>query len=202
MTSRQCKDMVSQFSRKAPRGDERGVSMIELLFVVVTLVIMTAVTAPSVIRQLRGYHLSSTARDVSTMIQRTRYEALRRNTKTPFKLQWSNNIQYFWIDVNNDGNMAGTEAQSMSLKDVDLLPASSVPAVTSMGFSGSVSVNPSPLTFNAHGMPDNSGGTVLPQIYFFGVPGLATYGFRAVSVTPAGKVKVWQSVSGGTWKPI
>ncbi len=61
---------------------DRGFSMLELLIVVAILLTMMAVATPSLMRAIASYRLESNARAVSSLIQRTRFEAMRRNRTT------------------------------------------------------------------------------------------------------------------------
>jgi len=60
----------------------RGFSLLEMLVVVAILITVMAIAAPSLLRAIASYRLESNARGVSSLIQRTRYEAMRRNRTT------------------------------------------------------------------------------------------------------------------------
>jgi prepilin-type N-terminal cleavage/methylation domain-containing protein len=59
-----------------------GFSLLEMLVVVAILLTLIALATPSLIRAINAYRLESTARGVSSLIQRTRFEAMRRNRVT------------------------------------------------------------------------------------------------------------------------
>ncbi|MCI0356607.1 MAG: prepilin-type N-terminal cleavage/methylation domain-containing protein [Acidobacteria bacterium] len=75
--------MMTGTSKNLPRPRaDRGFSLLELLVVVAILLTMMAVATPSLLRAINSYRLESSARGVSTLIQRTRFEAMRRNRTT------------------------------------------------------------------------------------------------------------------------
>ena len=61
---------------------ENGFSLLEMLVVVAILITVMAIAAPSLLRAINSYRLESNARGVSGLIQRTRFEAMRRNRTT------------------------------------------------------------------------------------------------------------------------
>jgi len=61
---------------------QSGFSLLEMLVVVAILITVMAIAAPSLLRAINSYRLESTARGVSGLIQRTRFEAMRRNRTT------------------------------------------------------------------------------------------------------------------------
>lgn len=70
-------------SNRLPRAHaEKGFSLLEMLVVVAILITVMAIAAPSLLRAINSYRLESNARAVSGLIQRTRFEAMRRNRTT------------------------------------------------------------------------------------------------------------------------
>ena len=61
---------------------QAGFSLLEMLVVVAILITIMAIAAPSLMRSVASYRLESNARAVSSLIQRARFEAMRRNRTT------------------------------------------------------------------------------------------------------------------------
>ena len=58
-----------------PAGGGAGFSLLEVLVVIAILLTLMALATPSMLRAINSYRLESTARGVSTLIQRARFEA-------------------------------------------------------------------------------------------------------------------------------
>ena len=63
------------------RTKQRGFTMLELLFVVMIVLIMSAIAVPALFRSIRGYQLEGAARKVANMVVRARFEAVQRNRR-------------------------------------------------------------------------------------------------------------------------
>jgi len=61
---------------------QAGFSLLEMLVVIAIMLTVMAIAAPSLLRAIASYRLESNARGVSSLIQRTRFEAMRRNRTT------------------------------------------------------------------------------------------------------------------------
>lgn len=59
-----------------------GFSLLEMMVVIAIIFVLAAIATPSLIRSVRRYQLESAARQVSNMLLRARYEAMRRNQRT------------------------------------------------------------------------------------------------------------------------
>ena len=60
----------------------RGFSLIELLVASAIILVVAAIATPSIVRSIRAYRVGSVGIEVSNILQRTRYEAIRRNIRT------------------------------------------------------------------------------------------------------------------------
>ena len=63
------------------RAKSRGFSLIELLIVVGIILVLSAISTPSLFRAIRSYQLESAGRQVGNMLLRARYEAMQRNRR-------------------------------------------------------------------------------------------------------------------------
>lgn len=66
--------------RGLPAG-QGGFSLLEVMIVVMVILILAAIAAPSLMRSIALYQLESSARQVSNLLLRTRSEAMQRNTR-------------------------------------------------------------------------------------------------------------------------
>lgn len=177
-----------------------GFSLIELLVVMGVILVIGAIAIPNVLQSLRTYRLSSTATEVANLIQATRYEAIRANTNVSIRGQAVGNTFVIWID--RDGNLlqGATEPMAMLPSEIQFLPQASVPSIASMGPSYQ-NMQPAAglITFNSRGTVSFGAGAPFVYGMFLGYPNAPTYGFRAVTLTPVGKTKVWAAGAGGRW---
>ncbi|MBI1750803.1 MAG: GspH/FimT family pseudopilin [Acidobacteria bacterium] len=179
-----------------------GFSLVELLIVVGILLVLSAFAFPTVTRSIRTYRLSGAATNVSSMLQLTRFEAVRLNRSNP-PLSWRSQLQggqsVFWVDVNNNGALDSTEPQARFSLEMQFLPAGTAPSVTSMGYA-STQISPAAISFDSRGTV--SFGVAPPVVYVLvlGYANQPAEGYRAVTVTPSGKTQMWSAGADGVWQ--
>lgn len=175
--------------------------MLELLIVVAIIVIVGAIALPNAFRGIRTYRLSRTANEVATIIQATRYEAIRLNTRISVRGQPQGNTFLLWIDRNGNGQPDATEPLVLLPTDIQFVGAAAAPGTASMGAAyANMRAPAGVITFNARGTVDFAGAAPFVFGMFLGFPNEPTYGFRAVTLTPVGKTKVWSAAAGGNWR--
>ena len=180
----------------------RGFSITELIVAFGVLLVVAAIAAPKVTRAVRTYRLSGAATDVANMIQRARYEAIRRNVITRARAvqgaggggQWQ-----VWVDNDNDAAVDTNEPFIFLPPDMSFMALADVPAVNSMGYQNvQLPVN-NAIAFDSRGTVDfGIGGAPAVIVVFLGVPNDPSYGYRAIALTPSGKTKVWRASSGSS----
>lgn len=74
--------MTKATKRARATRKQTGFSLLEMLVVVAILLTVMAIAAPSLMRSIASYRLESNARAISSLIQRARFEAMRRNRST------------------------------------------------------------------------------------------------------------------------
>jgi len=176
----------------------RGFSMIELVIAVGVMLVVAAIATPSVMRSIRAYRVGAVATDVANFIQRTRYEAIRRNTVTTSRAQIANNQWQVWIDYNNDTVVDANEPFILLPADMAFIGSGSVPSTASMGYPTTRLIAGS-ISFDSRGTLSFGGAAPAVMLTFVGNPNDPSAGYRAVAVTPSGKTKVWRS-TGSTWQ--
>ncbi len=165
--------------------------------------VMMAVAVPNAVSQYRQYRLTSTAVGLANFLQRCRYDSIRLNTSvtcyyTPAPAGFT-----FWADDNNNFIADATESQYFFPGDLQLNPA---------GAPGPASTNAPAAVVPAAGVGAATGITFTPRggvfpagsayIFSIGYPapaGADNYGYRAITISPLGKTKVWGASKGTTW---
>jgi prepilin-type N-terminal cleavage/methylation domain-containing protein len=182
---------------------QRGVSMVEVLMVVTIVLVLMAISFPAVARSVKLARLSTTASSVSNLIQRARYEAIRRNTNTLFRVVQQGSRWALYIDVDNSGTITTGDPELVLTNEVQIDTSTSPPAATSMGYSSATRFPDS--STSLYSIPFNSRGNVsfamTPTTYviYLSARDGSRYGFRAVAVLPSGKTKVWMAPTAGPW---
>jgi prepilin-type N-terminal cleavage/methylation domain-containing protein len=180
-----------------------GYSLIELLATVVIILIISGIAIPSMLRMMNGYQLTATARSISDLVERARYEAIKQNTKINLHFTLGAVPQSVWVDVNGTGTLAGNDPKAFYPGQV-LSTGTSIPAVTSMNFPTVTQVaNTGVITFDSRGAIDYTGVVGGPTVWilYFTMNNDASYGAKAITVEPYGRSKVWSSPPGsGNWQ--
>lgn len=214
-----------QLVSRGPKG-QSGRSLLEMLVVIAITACVAVVALPNVLMSYEQFRLSSAATDLSTMIQRTRAAAVSQNAPAALQFSTSSTVcspsATFWIDLNTNGSVDANEMARycLSRRISVATSTSSVPSTINdalLGNMSSVTVNVAsssvPVYFNARGVPCqynstnktcsaiiSGGATASSWVYYlYDAPYLGSNGWAAVTVTPAGRVKVWRW-DGSAWK--
>ena len=177
-----------------------GFSTIELLITVLIMLVVSAIAIPNFMRELNSYKLASTARSVSDLIERTRYEAIKRNTKITCHFTLGATPPSAWIDLNGTGVLANNDPKVV-YSTLILSTGTVLPGAASMGFPGVTAVAPTgTITFDSRGAVDYTGvagGQTVWALYFT-YNNDVTYGAKAISVEPMGRSKTWSGTPGSS----
>ena len=195
-------------SSRTRRRRIAGFSMVELAVSMTVLMILTAIAIPSLMRSFRTYQLNDAASRLSGILKFTRFEAVRRNTTVPLRIQQFGNDWSVWADSNKDGNLDSTEKQVLITGFASLLPASGLPGqgpICNVLFNNggpclntTLSGSNGTVTFDAR-------GAVLPlaaYVLYLGSASNPEFGYRAVILLPSGSTQIWTAPNGGTWQQV
>ncbi|MBI3404101.1 MAG: GspH/FimT family pseudopilin [Acidobacteria bacterium] len=180
------------------QNTQRGFSLFELIVVLAIIMIISAIAVPNIMTSWQQYRLNDAARQMSTLIQMTRYEAIKRNTNVSCRLAVAGGLTFIYIDMNGDGAMQNTESQVYVPRDMVMSPATA-PAYNSMGLGATIAPAGS-ITFDGRGavtFPVGIGAAT--YAFSIGYQGNTSPGYKAISLTPAGKLKVWTAAAVGNW---
>ncbi len=188
------------------RSEKRqaGFSLIELMVVLMIAMIMMAIALPNFIRAYRANRLNGAISDLSNIVQRTRFEAVRLNRSIACRVLPGLPITLF-VDLNGDSIRQATEPVVVLGSEFQFAIAGT-PGPGSMGV-GATAVPPLRLTFDGRGAPDYSntlpGMGLAPasptMLSTLGNASRPQDGYRALTVSPMGKLTVWRAPSGGAW---
>ena len=193
-----------------------GFSLIELLIVVVIILVVAAIATPNIMQAMQNFRLRSSATALAQVTQRTRMEALSANQVK--KLGWA------WTFTGSTWYMSSfIDSNANWMIDANLgenVQVARMPANIWLGWGPDTSTMQldfvaQPLwwqvAFNEQGVPCvyNWGGGAC-QTTWGGQPvGFVMYmyqhrdwnptGYAAVTVSPAGRVRVW-TWSGTRWQ--
>ena len=182
---------------------QSGFSMIELMTVVVIILILSAIALPNFLIGLRNNQLNAASSELSMLIQRARYEAVRRNDTVAVREVVGSDPQQVYVDVNNDIAPQVTEP-TIVLRANFQLNVAGAPGFGSMSYTGAA---PAPLpniaAFDGRGGMDftTQGLNILPKVLIITVGDASRPqdGFRAVATTPQGRSVVWRVTPGATY---
>jgi prepilin-type N-terminal cleavage/methylation domain-containing protein len=187
-----------------------GFSMVEMVVSVAVLLVLAAISVPSLTRAFAAYQLNDAASRLGGILKFTRYEAIRLNKLVDCEIQQSGTGWLVYADTNRNALPDPGETQDAVTGQVTLLPPSAGipspgPIVAALGSSGLVltaisGVN-ALVTFDARGAVTTGNGNNVFVLYL-GNAANADTGYRAVVLLPSGMVHVWSASSGGVWQQV
>jgi prepilin-type N-terminal cleavage/methylation domain-containing protein len=221
---------VNPMAVRSSKETESGFSMIELMVVVAIILIITAIAIPNIGRVLDDAKLRASAQELTGLYQEARMRAARDNTYYEVMATPTGQApEVVWIDLNGDGQRQNDEP-AVELPSYMTLSDAGVPAnltSTMLGFqpittTTSVTYNQSDsstsgIAWNARGLPcqrpavASTCGTMITVagsqtavgwLQYLQLQSSRATQYAAVSVTPAGRIKVWlyDASGAGSWK--
>jgi len=186
----------------------RGLSTLELVVSLGIVLVISALTIPSITKTLRTYQLNDAASQVAGILKLTRFEAIRRNTPVSCvnSQAAANGPANLWSDSNGDNVEQPTEKQILLGVNATLMAAGAVPNAAALAPAAGVPAL-TPLNPSNDSVKFDQRGAVSPAgvyVIFIGNNAAVDGGFRAVVVLPSGSVQVW-TYAGGTaalWQQV
>jgi prepilin-type N-terminal cleavage/methylation domain-containing protein len=181
----------------------RGFSLVELVVALAVAMLLAAIAIPSIMTTYSQYRLGVQASLIADELDQLRMIAVRKNTTITLYSAPSGSSTVLFIDTNKTGTTPDpTDPQVMLPADMQISNSGTAPAgmpgVSSLGpnYSSAVKLPSGGITFGSNGTINGGAG---PYFIVIGYTNTSKYGFRAVTVTPMGQVKVWTASSGGSW---
>jgi len=196
----------------------KGFSILELLVVLAIVMTVVALSTPAVLNSVGAMRLRTSAAEMATLIQETRMLSVRDNkfyTMRPTTIGGNN---FFYVDLQENSTYTpGIKEELVEIAStVKVVPPSQVPAQLSASLVGGTSLftlnSTDPVSFNSRGLPclatgatptscstlDGSGNQVGFVYYMATQQPFSPTVYKAVSVTPAGRVRIW-TYDGASW---
>ncbi len=214
---------MAMMKSQSGSGKQSGFSMLELVVVMAIILVVSAMAMPSIMNTIADYKLRGTASGIAGTLQSARMLAVKSNQfvtaqQYPSSATSGATIQYF-LDGNGNGTPDAGEAIFQLPRNVSFATAS-VPSNSTMNLGTNwaqpTTAAPFPVSFSPRGLPcmTTTGGTSgtsnvcnttdssgKPIGYVYYLTDVRTFGggFAAVSVSAAGRIKVWMWV-GNAWQ--
>lgn len=204
----------------ASARNEGGFSLLELAIVVALLVIATTIALLMAQNVIRSVHLHATAANYANLLQQARVRAVQDDNyySVVTIAATSTSPAVAFIDIQQSGSYASGDPQLVFAGDVKPMASSSAPNVSdlkarflpSTSTWNTINTTAEGPTFGPRGLPCSptsvSGGTcpylATPTSYMAFMKNVRSQNWEAITVTPAGRIRLWSYGSSGTWSPM
>src|SRR6187401_2556129 len=92
--------------RRPNRKRQAGFTLMEMIVVVAIIGILALISAPAFLRMINRYKLTGTAREVNSLMQAARLEAIKLNAPAQVNYDATTNEFIAWVDLDRDGLLA------------------------------------------------------------------------------------------------
>lgn len=201
--------------RRPKTKREHGFTVMEVVAIVVMLIFMLGIAAPSIMTAVYNVRLRGGAADLSGLMQQTRITAARQNALQLLRFTTVGGRQVAYIDLNNNNTYDSTEPEVMFNGSV--VPAAGAPngsngqptAYVLVGdtSNGTPYDNATVLGFSSRGLPCAYDTTTTPPtcatpsttyfVYYLTDTRMGNPGWAGVVVTKSGRTRVvmWDGAS-------
>lgn len=176
----------------------QGFTIVEAIVAFSIIMVVAVIATPSVVRGLRTYRVGGAATSVANMIQRARYEAIKRNLTTSCRWTPRDNTIAIYVDLNGNLALDATEPRIELPPDVQFPAQGNAPSPGSMGYQNTT-VPGNSIAFDPRGTVNFLGAAPTVYVVYVSLPSDASAGYRAISLTPTGKTKLWKATTGSNW---
>jgi Tfp pilus assembly protein FimT len=179
------------------KANEAGFSLVELMFVCVILVVVSAIAIPNIVQANANYKLDAAGHSIASLLQQARMQAVKNNQPQYAQYDATGTLAFV-----NDGS---TATYATGNPDVGLAGSLSIPAAAPaanlhaqldnyVGGAGAQIQVGGNIGFNARGLPCVAVGNTCPSANwaFEWFIQNGNGGWEAVTVTPGGRIKSWR----------
>lgn len=189
-----------------------GFTLLELVGVLAVCLILGAVAVLNVRTTTQVVHLRGSGTEYANLLQNARIRAIRDDTFYAVRADTTVNPPRAFVDVAGTGLYANGDPLMVFASDVTPMPFASGPGLANLKSqflpaNGQGTVNtaqPGP-TFGPRGLPCAPNGGTCPYLpptsYITFVQNPQSGKWEAITVNPAGRIRVW-SYEGTTWSPL
>jgi type IV fimbrial biogenesis protein FimT len=186
-----------------------GFSLVELVVSVAVLLVLAAISVPSLSRAFARYQMNDAASRLAGTIKLARFEAIRQNRLVDCQIQQTASGWAVYADVNRNQQLDPGETEDVLSGQITLVSAATVPdpspIAAPLGGSGypltPISGANALVTFDPRGAVQ-SGNNSTVYVLYLANPGNVDAGFRAVVLQPSGMVNIWTAPVGGPWTQV
>ena len=186
-------------SFKKPNRHQVGFSLVEAVIVVAIALVLMAVATPNLIRSWKIYRLSTQASLIANELDVARFTAVRRDQTLTLFYVVVNGTSIIYLDANRNNVLDGTDPQVQLPRDIQIAGAG-FPGTGTMGAAYAAPIVMAP----ASTIQINSRGTIQagagPYMFVVSYPAQPDYGFRAITISAMGEIRVWMAPNNGAWR--
>ena len=216
--------------KTVPVAKISGFTMLELVVVILLVMVASSFALPKILTAVHGYRLHGAGTDFSGIAQAARWRAVQDDRYYSVYFITQGGTLQAYVDIfpqNINGSSGNGSAGPMDPKDpqiaitAEVAPQAQANAPSTSALKGQFlpagtpvvpidgSVSTSPITFGPRGLPclptATNGGSVCDsagglQAYWVFLQDSSTQMWEAVTITPAGRIQVWEYR--GNWTVI
>ena len=177
---------------------QRGFSLIELTVVILIVLLVAGIAVPNIATAIANVQLRGAASNLSGLIQSGRLAAVKNNVTCTVRFGLTN-MQGAYVDLNKNGQFDSTEPMIQFGGNVTQVSApsgaGSPSALDGAGGPLGWTATSGNVSFNPRGLPcdvtRNPCATSVGYVFYLRDTRTSGNGWAAVSVTAAGRIKVW-----------
>jgi prepilin-type N-terminal cleavage/methylation domain-containing protein len=195
--------------RVRPKNTQAGFSLVEMIVVLALILIIVAVSIPTITQTIYNYRLDAAGHAVASLLQQARIQAVKSNTPYYAQFNTATTPNMVYANASTGAFTSGTDSDVTIANDISFLDPGTIDHkqlddTLSSGNSSAISNIGGLIGFNARGLPCTEQSST-PAIciqsgnaanYFeWFMQSKSNGGWEAVTVTPAGRIKAWRLVS-------